>query len=168
MKPINTKKLIAAFKATPKKPIHYQPYGGGAGHICNGCVGATITDHDAWKDLLLKLGSEAEKGRIEMIVQENLADQLLKAAMGTCATALPTGISVDKTDRTADLFEVDRKIVVLDRKYVAPFEGWTHAYGSAPLSPIRFEGFGYTAIVCPVHPKTVATTIRRLGEMFAV
>ena len=168
MKPINTKKLVSAFKSTSEKPIHYQPYGGGAGYICNGYMGAVITDHDSWRDLLLKLGSEAEKGRVKMFVQENLDEQMHKAMESATRKALTMGITVTRNSRTVDLFEVERKIVALDCKYLAPVEDWIRASGSDPLSPIVIEGFGYEAVICPVHPKTIATQLHRAADLLMV
>lgn len=167
MKPktLDTKKLTAAYKSDPSKPVHYQSYGGGAGYVCNGFMGTAVLDHDTWKKLMLQLGAEAEKGRIKLVEDMSLRETLTKLSGTTVDCLCETGVSVTKADRTCDLFEGRGYVVALDHKFVAALGSYTSAKGESPTGAVSFLGWDHWSIIMPVMPKAILNEISRAADL---
>lgn len=165
---MNTQKLVRAFKATPDKDIRYKPYLSGiGGFVCNGFVGAQIRDADLWKKLMLSLEKEAEKDRIKTVVYEDLDTMLDKVIRSADSAAVFTGVSVHtSTGVDTQLFRSGTTPVVVNSIYADPFDDYEGAGASASTAPLVLSGLTYTAIICPMHPKTVIGGLLDTAALF--
>lgn len=166
MKPktLDTKKLIAAYKSDPSKPVHYQPYSD-AGYVCNGFMGTAVLDHSTWEKLMLQLCAEEEKGHIKLVEDMNLRETLTKFSDATVDRLCETGVSVTKADRTCDLFEGRGYVVALDHKFVAALGDYTSAKGVSYTGAVSFLGWDHWSVIMPVMPKVILNEISRAADL---